>query len=50
MIVIPIGDYKLKQLEGSGIIKVFNKGKFVSKVLGVLTDDTAQAIIQETGR
>jgi hypothetical protein len=50
MIVKAIGDYKLTQIEGSGIITIKKKGKFVNKVLGLLTDDKAQAIIFELGR
>jgi hypothetical protein len=51
MIVIPVGNYKLTQIEGSGIIKVFHKGEYLKTILNmVLTSDTAKAIIQETGR
>ena len=51
MIVIPLGNYKLKQAEGSEIIKVFFNGQFVKNVLNcILTDDKAKAIVLETGR
>ena len=50
MIVIPVGNYKLTQIEGSGIITIKKKGKFENKVLGLLADDKAKAIIFELGR